>query len=104
MLMMQRISLRAIWLKTTPQSEVKEGKHIKVLRHFYKHFENIEKRLEDRIQDPRTRKPRVKDKKYTFKHKGNRVSGNLVVKSKLPPRSGSSLEAVEPHPYKGAIK
>ena len=25
-------------------------------------------------------------------------SGNLVVKSKLPPRSGSSLEAVEPHP------
>ena len=23
--------------------------------------------------------------------------GNLVVKSKLPPRSGSSLEAVEPH-------
>ena len=27
-----------------------------------------------------------------------RTSGNLVVKSKLPPRSGSSLEAVEPHP------
>ena len=26
------------------------------------------------------------------------VSGNLVVKRKLPPRSGSSLEAVEPHP------
>ena len=26
------------------------------------------------------------------------ISGNLVVKSKLPPRSGSSLEAVEPHP------
>ena len=26
------------------------------------------------------------------------VSGNLVVKSKLPPQSGSSLEAVEPHP------
>ena len=26
------------------------------------------------------------------------TSGNLVVKSKLPPRSGSSLEAVEPHP------
>ena len=26
------------------------------------------------------------------------VSGNLVVKSKLPPRSCSSLEAVEPHP------
>ena len=25
---------------------------------------------------------------------------NLVVKSKLPPRSGSSLEAVEPHPLK----
>ena len=32
------------------------------------------------------------------------ISGNLVVKSKLPPRSGSSLEAVEPHPWKGAIK
>ena len=31
-------------------------------------------------------------------------SKNLVVKSKLPPRSGSSLEAVEPHPEKGAIK
>ena len=29
---------------------------------------------------------------------------NLVVKSKLPPRSGSSLEVVEPHPKKGAIK
>ena len=27
-----------------------------------------------------------------------------MVKSKLPPRSGSSLEAVEPHPEKGAIK
>ena len=27
-----------------------------------------------------------------------------MVKSKLPPRSGSSLEAVEPHPQKGAIK
>ena len=26
------------------------------------------------------------------------ISGNLVVKSKMPPRSGSSLEAVEPHP------
>ena len=26
------------------------------------------------------------------------VSGNLVVKSKLPPQSGSSLEAVEPNP------
>ena len=32
------------------------------------------------------------------------ISGNLVVKSKLPPRSGSSFEAVEPHPWKGAIK
>ena len=31
------------------------------------------------------------------------ISGNLVVKSKLPPRSGSSLEAVEPHPWKEAI-
>ena len=27
-----------------------------------------------------------------------------MVKSKLPPRSGSSLGAVEPHPQKGAIK
>ena len=27
-----------------------------------------------------------------------RISGNLVVKSKLPPQSGSTLEAVEPHP------
>ena len=27
-----------------------------------------------------------------------------MVKSKLPPRSGSSLEAVEPHPQKGALK
>ena len=26
------------------------------------------------------------------------ISGNLVVKSNLPPRSGFSLEAVEPHP------
>ena len=26
------------------------------------------------------------------------ISGNLVVKSRLPPRSGSSLEVVEPHP------
>ena len=32
------------------------------------------------------------------------ISGDLVVKSKLPPRSGSSLGAVEPHPQKGAIK
>ena len=31
------------------------------------------------------------------------ISGNLMVKSKLPPQSGShsSLEAVEPHPWKG---
>ena len=27
-----------------------------------------------------------------------------MVKSKLPPRSGSSLEVVEPHQQKGAIK
>ena len=27
-----------------------------------------------------------------------------MVKSKLPPRSDSSLEAVEPHPQKSAIK
>ena len=26
------------------------------------------------------------------------ISGNLVVKSKLPPRIGSNLEAAEPHP------
>ena len=26
------------------------------------------------------------------------ISGNVVVKSKLPPRSGTSLETVEPHP------
>ena len=31
------------------------------------------------------------------------TSGNLVVKSKLPPPSGPSLEAVEPHPLKGAL-
>ena len=33
-----------------------------------------------------------------------KLSGNLVVKSKLPPRSDPSLEAVEPHPEKGTIK
>ena len=27
-----------------------------------------------------------------------RITGNLVVRSKLPPRKGSSLESVEPHP------
>ena len=27
-----------------------------------------------------------------------------MVKGKLPPKSGSSLEAVEPHPRKGTIK
>ena len=32
------------------------------------------------------------------------ISWNLVVKSKLPSQSGSSLEAVEPHSLKGAIK
>ena len=32
------------------------------------------------------------------------IYANLVVKSKLPPRSGSSREAVEPHPWKGVIK
>ena len=26
------------------------------------------------------------------------ISGDLVVNSRLPPQSGSSLEAVEPHP------
>ena len=31
------------------------------------------------------------------------ISGNLMVKSKLPPWSGSSLGAVEPHPWKRAI-
>ena len=39
-----------------------------------------------------------------FTTKFPEISGNLVVKSNLPPRSGSSLEAVEPHPWKGAIK
>ena len=33
---------------------------------------------------------------YRYQNPG--ISGNLVVKSKPPPRSGSSLEAVEPHP------
>ena len=32
------------------------------------------------------------------------ISGNWMVKSKLPSRSGCSLEAVEAHPSKGAIK
>ena len=32
------------------------------------------------------------------------ISGILVVKSKLPPQSGCGLEAVEPHPQKGAVK
>ena len=32
------------------------------------------------------------------------ISKNLVVKSKLPPRSGCSLEAVETHPQKGTRK
>ena len=32
------------------------------------------------------------------------ISGNLVVKSKLPPRSSPSLEAVEPLPQKEAMK
>ena len=36
------------------------------------------------------------------------VKPNQIIKfkveSKLPPRSGCSLEAVEPHPKKGAIK
>ena len=27
-----------------------------------------------------------------------------MVKNKLPPRRGSSLEEVQPHPYKGTIK
>ena len=31
-------------------------------------------------------------------------SGHLVVENKLHPRRGSSLEEVQPHPYKGAIK
>ena len=35
---------------------------------------------------------------------GLSLSGNLVVKSKLPPRSGSSIVAVELHPQKGAIE
>ena len=32
------------------------------------------------------------------------ISRNLVVRSKLPPQSGPSLEAVEPHPWKRVIK
>ena len=32
------------------------------------------------------------------------MSGNLVVRTKLPPWSGSSLETVEPYPQKGTIK
>ena len=32
------------------------------------------------------------------------ISGNWVVKIKLPPWSDTSLEAVETHPLKGAIK
>ena len=32
------------------------------------------------------------------------ISGNLVAKSKLLPRSGCSLQAVEPNPQKGAIR
>ena len=32
------------------------------------------------------------------------MSGNWIVKSKLPPWSGCGLEAVEPRPWKGAIK
>ena len=31
------------------------------------------------------------------------LSGKLVVKSKMPPRSGSSLEAIENHPKKATI-
>ena len=32
------------------------------------------------------------------------ISGNLEVKSKLPSRSGSSLEAVKPNPSEGGHK
>ena len=32
------------------------------------------------------------------------ISGNLVVKSKLPPRFGTGLEEVESYPQKGTIK
>ena len=35
---------------------------------------------------------------HFFKHRVPGIPGNLVVKSKVPPQSGSSLEAVEPHP------
>ena len=44
---------------------------------------------------------RVNETKITTENAVNRVpgiSGNSVVKSKLPPQSGTSLEAVEPHP------
>ena len=35
---------------------------------------------------------------FQWKQSSIKISGNWVVKSKLPPRSGCSLEAVEPHP------
>ena len=41
---------------------------------------------------------------YFWEYRAPGISGNLVVKSKLPPWSDSSLEAVKPHPWKGAIK
>ena len=43
-------------------------------------------------------------KSLTLTHQRYVIIDKLVVKSKLSPRSGSSLEAVEPHPWKGAIK
>ena len=35
---------------------------------------------------------------------GGGGGAKLVVKNKMTPRSGTSLQAVEPHPYTGAIK
>ena len=40
-------------------------------------------------------------KPYHYQRRETGIPGNLEVKSKLPPRSGSTLEAVQPH---GAIK
>ena len=37
-------------------------------------------------------------------YQGKRSGGECKEDQSLPPRSGSSLEAVEPHPQKGAIK
>ena len=58
-------------------------------------------RVQNRCVAPRLTQPFILPRSVKWVPE---ISGNLVVKSKLPPRSGSSLEAVEPHPQKGAIK